>query len=156
MSSYNKNHIDATVRGKDGNTFRLTGLYGELDRNKRKETWQLIRSLASNNSLPCCLIGDMNNVCTQNDKKGGRPYRQRLIEGFQEVLEDCNLLYMNLTGHQFTWERGVGTEDWIEIRLDRALVTVAFLNMFKNATLTNLEVSTSDHIRLLLERFKIT
>lgn len=36
LSTYNKNHIDVIVRAKDGNTFRLTGIYGEPDRNKKR------------------------------------------------------------------------------------------------------------------------
>lgn len=28
---------------------------------------------------------------------------------------------MALVGHQFTWEKGRDTEDWMEVRLDRAL-----------------------------------
>lgn len=143
------------VHFKDDNIFRLTGIYGEPDRNKRYETWQLIRHLSINNSLPWVLIDDMNNVCSQEDKRGGRSYPQILIRGFLDVLEDCNLSNLNLIGHPFTWKRGVGTEDWIEIRLDRAVSTPDFLNMFKDVTLTNLEVSTSDHYPLLLEFYKV-
>lgn len=93
----------------------------------------------------------MNNVLTQNDKKGGRPYPQRLLQGFKEVLNDCDLVDMDLCGYPFTWERGVGTDKHIEIRLDRALVSPAFLSVFKETKLTNLEVSTSDHSPIWLE-----
>lgn len=113
LCSYSKNHIDVTVRDHESNIWRLTGLYGEPDRSKIMEIWQLIRTLASNNLLPWCLIGDANSVYSQIDKKGGKPYLQRLIQGFQEVLEDCRLIDMNLQGHQFSWERGVGSENWI-------------------------------------------
>ncbi|XP_074374632.1 uncharacterized protein LOC141715043 [Apium graveolens] len=154
LSSYNKNHIDVTVNSKDGEKFRLTGVYGEPDRRKRQEIWELIRALAVNNSLPWCLIGDMNNVVSQSDKQGGRPYPQTLIQGFQGVLEDCNLVDMDLVGYPFTWERGAGTADWIEVRLDRAIVSVNFMHMFAEAKLINLEVSTSDHCPILLELHK--
>ncbi|KAK1360188.1 hypothetical protein POM88_044662 [Heracleum sosnowskyi] len=42
-------------------------------------------------------------------------------------------------GHQFTWERDVGGAEWIEVRLDRALVTSSFLDVFTDAKLINLE-----------------
>lgn len=83
-------------------------MYGDPNRNKGMETWHLIKTLASTNSLPWCLIGDINNVCSQNDKKGGSPYPKKLFKVFQDVLEDCNLLDMNLLGHRYTCERGVG------------------------------------------------
>lgn len=67
------------------------------------------------------------------------------------MIEDCELTDLDLKGYQYTWERGHGTRDWIEIRLDRALVSNLFLNVFKNVQLTNLEISTSDHCPILLE-----
>lgn len=156
LSSFNKNHVDVTVKNKYGDIFRLTGVYGEPDRRKRHETWHLLRTLSTGNSMPWCLIGVMNNVTSQNDKLGGRPYPQALIQGFQDVLEDCGLRDMPLIGHQFTWERGTGTTKLIKVRLDRALVSAGFISFFTEAKLINLEVSTSDHSLILLELRKPT
>ncbi|KAL8108560.1 hypothetical protein AgCh_024870 [Apium graveolens] len=151
LNSLSKNHIDVVIKAKGGLEYRLTGIYGEPDRSKRKETWDLIRRLSTDYTLPWCLIGDMNNVLSQNDKRGGRPYPQYLLQGFQAVLNDCELTDMDLCGYQYTWERGSETDNSIEVRLDRALVNQSFLSMFTNARLTNLEVSTSDHCPLWLE-----
>lgn len=52
---------------------------------------------------------------------------------------------MHLDGYPFTWERGLGTDKQIEAQLDRALVSRDFFSLYKEAMLTNLEVSTSDH-----------
>ncbi|XP_074360540.1 uncharacterized protein LOC141700744, partial [Apium graveolens] len=93
----------------------------------------------------------MNNVISQSDKRGGRPYHHRLLQGFQDVLNDCDLIDMNLSGYHYTWERGLGTNNHIEVRLDRALVSPDFLNMFKEAKLTNLEVPTSYHCLIWLD-----
>ena len=73
--------------------------------------------------LPWCLVGDMTNVIKQEDKRGGHTYPPRLLQGFQEVLNDCELYGVELTGCSYTSERGHGTKNWIEIKLDRALVT---------------------------------
>lgn len=119
------------------------------------ETWDLIRSLNNQSTVPWCLIGDMNNVLSQEDKKGGRPYPTWLISGFQAVLDDCDLNDMELQGYRYTWEIGHGTYNWIEIKLDRALVLSNFLQVFPEAKLSNLEVSTSDHSLLFLEPISI-
>ncbi|KAK1368150.1 Endonuclease/exonuclease/phosphatase family protein [Heracleum sosnowskyi] len=155
LTSYSKNHIDVTVNSKNGDTFRLTGVYGEPDRTKRHETWHLLRVLSSENLLPWCLIGDINNVLSQSDKRGGRPYPSALIQGFQDTIEDCGLTDMPLHGHPFTWERCASAGEMIEVRLDRALVSHNFLNLFAEAKLSNLEVSTSDHSPILLELHKV-
>lgn len=54
-------------------------------------------------------------------------------------------------GHPYTWERGRGTNKWVEIKLDRALVTRSFNNIFTVVKLTNLEIITSDHSPIFLE-----
>ncbi|KAL8088979.1 hypothetical protein AgCh_038659 [Apium graveolens] len=99
--------------------------------------------------------GDMNNICSQEDKCGGRPYPQSLINGFLEVLDDCNLLDMHLIGYPYTWEKGAGTFEWIEVRLDRALYNEAFSNMFTGASLTNLEDITGSFKRRIYAHKRI-
>lgn len=49
LHSYSINHIDVVVSVQGWNQFRLTGLYGEPNRAKRKSTWDLIRLLYSQN-----------------------------------------------------------------------------------------------------------
>lgn len=83
----------------------------------------------------------MNNVLCQNDKLGGRPYPSTLVQVFQDVLNDCDLIDMKLRGYQYTWERGPGTDKHIEVRLDRALISQSFIKLFTVAKLTNLKVS---------------
>ncbi|XP_060963731.1 uncharacterized protein LOC115717505 [Cannabis sativa] len=51
----------------------------------------------------------------------------------------------------FTWEKSRGTDNWIEVRLDRALVTERWLQLFPGAKLINLEVSSSDHCPIFLD-----
>lgn len=82
INSYSINHIDAVVSILGWRSFRLTGLYGEPNKTRIRSTWDLIRHLAMDNNLPWCLIGDMNNVLGQVEKRGGRLYPSWLIEGF--------------------------------------------------------------------------
>lgn len=154
MTSYSKNHIDVLVESKGRNKYRLTGIYGEPDRAKRKGTWELICRLHKQTNTPWVLIGDMNNIIRQEDKRGGRQYLTWLIKGFERCVEECNLHDLELEGYPYTWERGYGTESWIEIRLDRALVSSSFMTQFVDAKLTNMKISTSDHSPILLEPFK--
>lgn len=153
LMSYSKNHIDVVIDLKGWNKYRLTGLYGEPDRAKRKETWELICRLHNQSDLPWVLIGDMNNVVKQQDKRGGRPYPSWLIQGFQKCLEDCELHDIDREGYPYTWERGQGTPAWTQIRLDRALASHGFMNQFADVKLTNLKISISDHSPILLEPF---
>ncbi|XP_074374778.1 uncharacterized protein LOC141715199 [Apium graveolens] len=151
LCTYTNSHIDMIITVQGWSKFRLTGIYGKPDRARRGSTWNLIRDLSTQSNMPWCIIGNMNNVLGQAHKRGGRLYPSWLVQGFQEVLDDCGLIDMELNGYPFTCERGKGTEKWVEIRLDRAIVSKAWLEIFQDAKLTNLEVSTSDHTPILLE-----
>lgn len=80
-------------------------------------------------------------------RKGGRPYPNWLINGFQEVIEECGLIDMEIEGYTHMWKKGRGTFQWVEVRLDRALVSSSWLELYQNATLLNIKVSTSDRSR---------
>ncbi|KAK1361570.1 hypothetical protein POM88_046044 [Heracleum sosnowskyi] len=60
---------------------------------------------------------------------------------------------LSYKGYPYTWESGYGTHKWIEIRLDRALVSNSFMHQFGEAKLTNMKITTSDHSPILLEPF---
>ncbi|XP_062094300.1 uncharacterized protein LOC133800357 [Humulus lupulus] len=151
LLSYSFNHIDIALKLENHPEFRLTGFYGEPQRNLRHNTWRKIKQLAGDSELPWCLIGDLNNVLYQWEKRGGRAYPCSLINGFQETLNDCGLSDMEMMGHPFTWERGRGTPNWIEVRLDRALISHAWRSLFFAAKLVNLETSVSDHSPIWLD-----
>lgn len=85
-----------------------------------------------------------------NEKRGGEPHSDCLIEGLNAVIHDVNLVNLELSGHQFTWEGQRDTEGWMECRLDRELTTENWLNLFPMAKLYNLEGAPSDHSAILL------
>ncbi|XP_074351584.1 uncharacterized protein LOC141690709 [Apium graveolens] len=121
LLSMPNNHIDVVISIPDMQIKRLTGFYGEPNRSQRRRTWELLRNLSRENNLPWCIIGDMKNILQQEDKKGGMLYPQWLLDDFNDTIEEAGLNDLELHGHQFTWERGRGTYNWVEIRLDRAL-----------------------------------
>lgn len=53
---YDNNHIDVHIMNNDTPMWSLTGFYGFLERNRRKDLWKLIKSLASKSLLPLILM----------------------------------------------------------------------------------------------------
>ncbi|XP_062086308.1 uncharacterized protein LOC133792419 [Humulus lupulus] len=82
---------------------------------------------------------------------GGARYPSWLILGFQQMVHECGLMNLELRGQQFSWEKGRGTDQWIKVRIDRALVSHNWIDMFSLARLTNLDFSSSDHSPIFLE-----
>ncbi|XP_062075810.1 uncharacterized protein LOC133779929 [Humulus lupulus] len=150
LINYSPSHIDLIISSRGSPQYRLTGIYGEANRSRRHLTWSLIESLVDLSPLPWCLVGDMNNTLSHQDKSGGQPYPQWLIDGFRNSLQVCGLFDLELHGYPFTWERGRSNGNLIEIRLDRALASSAWINLFPEAKLSNHEVTTSDHCPLFL------
>ena len=147
---YSNNCIDVEVSEQNGSKWRLTGYYGFPERHRRREAWDMIRSLCARSPLPWCIIGDFNDLLCEADKLGGAVHPPWLYRGFHSVLSDCALQHLLLEGHPFTWARKGWTPNAIEERLDRALVSTSWLLTFSGARLRNLISAASDHIPIEL------
>lgn len=66
-----QNHIDVEVHVDDIQPWRLTGFYGEPNRNLRRRTYDLLRTLARDSNLLWCVVGDLNNIASQEEKRSG-------------------------------------------------------------------------------------
>ncbi|XP_074381146.1 uncharacterized protein LOC141722515 [Apium graveolens] len=116
-----------------------------------KKTWELLRNLTRDSNLPLAIIGDRKNIVSNIDKKGGASYAHYLVNGFNDTLHDTMLTDMDLVGHQYAWERGRGGDEWVEVRLHRALANSCWLSIFSFTKLYNMNGSPSDRSLLFLD-----
>ncbi|XP_031099874.1 uncharacterized protein LOC116004082 [Ipomoea triloba] len=150
LLSFSKNHIDVEVSLTGYGVWRMTGFYGFPERGRRSESWDLLRSLAGRSPLPWVVLGDFNDLLFQYEKRGGNPHPDSLLRGFGEAVADCGLSQLSMHGHPFTWQRGKGTTDWLEERLDKVLAREDWCDALPCATVTNILTRTSDHSALYL------
>ncbi|XP_074337125.1 uncharacterized protein LOC141674298 [Apium graveolens] len=144
------NYIDFEVNHAQVGRWRYTGVYGYPERSRRREAWNMIRSLAERSSIPWCLIGDFNDMVAANEKRGGHVHPRSLMQGFSETIFECGLMDLGFEGEEFTWEKFRGTEDWVQERLDRGLANQGWKELFPDAVVKVGEVSMSDHIPIFL------
>lgn len=130
---------------------RYTGFYGCPERSRRRESWDLIRLLASRSASFWCIIGDFNDLMFEHEKFGGRRHPRGLLEGFTETVNDCGLLDLGYVGSKFTWKKSRGGDAWVQERLDRGLSNQGWRDLFPEAEVLVLDVSTSDHYPLFLQ-----
>ncbi|XP_019175839.1 PREDICTED: uncharacterized protein LOC109171159 [Ipomoea nil] len=123
LIGYSNNYIDIEVTIPGFDKWRMTGFYGFPKRPQRRESWDLIRSLAGKSELPWVIIGDFNDLLYQYEKRGGNPHPDSLLRGFGETIEECGLTQLPMSGYPYTWEKRKGTLNWIEERLDKVLAT---------------------------------
>lgn len=89
-------------------------------------------------------------MISADEKRGGSAQPDWLIKGFRDVVVECGLYDLPLIGHLFTWKRKEGNYIVMEERLDRAMVTQSWLDMFPNARLLNLVAPISNHSTILV------
>lgn len=144
-------YIDFEVACDQVGRWRYTRFYGCPERYRRHESWNLLRGLAGESSLPWCVVGDFIDMMFAQEKIGGRPHSRVLLDGFKETINDCGLMDMGFIGNEFTRERSRGHHNWLHERLDRGLANLSWQNMFPDAQVRVCNVSTSDHLPLVVE-----
>ncbi|BFG30632.1 hypothetical protein CerSpe_169060 [Prunus speciosa] len=149
IRSSSLNHIDAFIGGiGDAEHWRFTGFYGFPSTEDKFRSWQLLRLLATESTLPWLSVGDFNEIMSSHEKEGGavRPIRQMMA--FWEAAAYCNLYDLGFSGSAFTWfsSRLGGIRE----RLDRALACPLWQNLFPKSTVQHLAPSKSDHLPVLV------
>jgi hypothetical protein len=93
------------------------------------------------------VAGDLNDVMSQDEKKGGVPVSSRRCNIFLDNINACNLIDLGAVGLKFTWKGPLfnGHERIFE-RLDRALGNDEWRLLFPEAVVKVLpRIDFSDH-----------
>ncbi|XP_024177965.2 uncharacterized protein LOC112183883 [Rosa chinensis] len=148
--SKSRSHVDVEVRETDGSgvVWRLTGLYGNPVTADRHLTWALLRSLWAESALPWVVVGDMNELLHAYEKEGGVVRLERQMQPFRDALSQCDLFDLGFHGSPFTW-RGPGMRS----RLDRAVASVTWSDIFQAARVLHLPLVHGDHVPILVGVF---
>ncbi|KAK6152706.1 hypothetical protein DH2020_012345 [Rehmannia glutinosa] len=147
IKSYSPGHIDSIIQ-EDETVWRFTGFYGNPDPNKRNESWNLLRRLASMleiKEVPWLVGGDFNEICSRNEKFGGRLRPENQMELFRNAIEECELREIYGVGEFFTWVNRRSGSDIIFEKLDRFFSTFNWRILYPTANSFTLEYFSSDH-----------
>ncbi|KAL6224775.1 hypothetical protein ACLB2K_003630 [Fragaria x ananassa] len=149
--SKSRYHIDVEVHATDGSgiTWRLTGFYGQPLAANRHLSWDLLQALSRDSSLPWIVVGDFNEILHEDEKEGGLARNPNQILRFQGALDDAELFDLGFRGAPFTWKGGD-----VRCRLDRAVATPSWLDVFPASRVLHLPPIHGDHIPLLIGVFQ--
>lgn len=150
ISSNSLHHILGEVFENGVRSWSFCGIYGWAAHNDKSKTWNLIKEVFSNNSLPIIFGGDFNEILDHNEKQGGQRGHRKGMEDFRKTVLDCQLLDLGTKGEFLTWERGRSKETRIRKRLDRYLCTGDWYSKFDKVEVVSLTRMASDHNPILL------
>jgi len=154
--NYSNNHIRWRSNDSSRGQWQLTGFYGFPESGRRRDSWNFLRSLSNNISLPWCILGYFNDILDVKEKRRGSVRARWLINGFRQVVSDAGLVDVFMEGYPFTWFKSVGAPWVVEERFDRTLANGTWFQLFPNAKVENLVALASDHYPILLTREPVT
>ncbi|GMI67917.1 hypothetical protein HRI_000461000 [Hibiscus trionum] len=82
LLSYSQFHIDVVIQESETLKRRFTGFYGRPAERDRDLSWNLLRQLHSNQSMPLLVAGDFNEIMYSYEKKGRRIRPERNMVRF--------------------------------------------------------------------------
>ncbi|XP_028075737.1 uncharacterized protein LOC114277953 [Camellia sinensis] len=152
IKSFSRGHVDSIILSESGvASWCFTGFYGNPIASLRSDSWELLRRLQDQMHLPWLCAGDFNEILYAHEKSGMAARSQRQMDGFRQVLSDCDLADLGFEGAAFTWCNGRAGDGMIRERLDRCVVNERWLNSFPMARVYHLGGTSSDHLPILLD-----
>ncbi|KAJ0088691.1 hypothetical protein Patl1_32423 [Pistacia atlantica] len=140
--------ISGIFRCGEENLF-ISFIYAKCNSIERRDLWQSLE-LVDSKEDPWLVVGDFNVIREDSERVGGHPRPIRAMEEFNNCIDHCGLLDMQVTGRRLSWCNGHEghTRSWA--RLDRALINIHYANRFPSACFEYLIQKTSDHCPMLI------
>ncbi|XP_072066236.1 uncharacterized protein [Arachis hypogaea] len=96
------------------------------------------------------VIRDFNAIRAHHEKEGGRAKSDASIQKFNDFINAGGLVDIGFEGEKFTWNNRQFGGNFIQERLDRALVSMAWRSEFSDVFVKHLDDLGSDHKAFLL------
>uniref|UniRef100_A0A803Q408 Reverse transcriptase domain-containing protein n=1 Tax=Cannabis sativa TaxID=3483 RepID=A0A803Q408_CANSA len=127
--------------------FFITFVYGFNDENGRKDLWNDLRSVSSQE--PWLILGDFNDILSKDERIGDKA-RISTSTTFLECVNDCQISDIKSSGCFFTWSNRQQASDRIYSKIDRVLANQAWLDFFTRVEALFLNEGTFDHTIIVL------
>ena len=147
-----QNWIRVNLESKiDGSMVIIYNIYAPNQYREKEVCWSTLEaSIEEEQDNNLIIAGDLNLVLHANEKRGGNftpdPFRNRL----ESIMQEQDLVDMRPKNRRYTWSnRRIGIGNIME-RLDRFLISIAYLSTFTTGQSNILNNSTSDHYPITL------
>ncbi|XP_016199318.1 uncharacterized protein LOC107640298 [Arachis ipaensis] len=124
-------------------------VYGAHDRDEKIHVWEELSYIAGLCQVPCYFMGDFNEIVHVEERRGTTGLSPS-AEKFKFWIQDMNLVDLPLTDRKFTWFCGLSCSC-----IDRAFVSLEWLEEFPEAHLQGGPRGLSDHCSIIVEGRKL-
>ncbi|XP_059668750.1 uncharacterized protein LOC132313824 [Cornus florida] len=118
---------------------------------------RLLNHLISQSTIvngPWLVVGDWNATRFYSDKQGGRRVPQKLLDEFNECLQNAGLMELFASNGDWTWCNKQGRDRKIMAKLDRVFTNDAWLQLFTGIKISYSASSSSDHCGVVINIFR--
>ncbi|XP_072076574.1 uncharacterized protein [Arachis hypogaea] len=135
---------------QESRKWEVIGVYLHTDEAGRDEQYTKLLQIMAHGGDQVLLTEDFNAIRAHHEKEGGRAKSADSIQNFNDFINAGGLVDMGFEGKKFTWNNRQFGGNFIQKKLDRALVSVAWRSEFSDAFVKHLDDLGSDHKALLL------
>ena len=127
------------------------GIYASADDQIRRKQWEVVQRRKVLWGHKWIITGDFNDITSNEEKWGGRKREQGSFQDFNNFIEHNGLIDIGFEGNPWTWSNHWSHEGEIKQRLDRALVSHDWSQIFDRTIVKHIEILGSDHSMLLID-----
>lgn len=105
----------------------------------------LLSSMINSTDLPCIILGDLNEIFSEKDKKGDTIPTFHRFRRLEQFKNECHLTDIPLVENMLTWRKNIIDINNIYERLDKTLIHPQILEWFSYIHTKNHIFSSLDH-----------
>lgn len=116
--------------GDKNKGWNLFASYGTPYPSEKEFFWEFIGNQVADCHLPWVVIGDLNEIVTANENRGGRNiWKNRLF--LKQFMDNIGVIDLGFSGKRYTWGNNHEGFACIKERLGRAVVDKKWIEMFQ-------------------------
>lgn len=137
------------IQFHNGHAWEVAVVYANKDSYVRRNLWNDVSKMHEKGA-PLLVCGDFHCILSQEEKKGGKPFRYTsAVREMEEFIGIMDLHDPGFVGPKYTWTNNKDTRSKIWARLDRCLVNAKLLESCQNLWVKHLTRIASDHCPML-------
>lgn len=120
-------------------------MYGHPNPSHRYHLWERIERIGTNRrGHPWFILGDFNELLSNNEKKGRRRRPEASFMDFRRMVRSCDFTDLKFSGNRFLWA-GQRGQHFVTSCLDRTMANSEWHSLFPASETEFLELGESDH-----------